>query len=73
MDEEYNAIWDAAMSTTDEAERIDLYNQAQDWLWTNYWHIPIMEYISAYAYNDNISELNIVGNWCANMRFIHLA
>lgn len=73
LDEDYNALWNAAFSTTDEAERIELYNQIQDWLWANYRHIPIMEYISAYAYNDNISELNIVGNWCANMRFIHLA
>jgi len=73
LDEDYNAIWNAAFSTTDEAERIDLYNQVQDWLWANYWHIPIMEYISAYAYNDRVAELNIVGNWCANMRFLHLA
>ena len=73
MDEDYNAIWDAAFSTTDEAERIELYGQCQDWLWENYWHIPVMEYISAYAYNEKVAELNIVGNWCANMRFIHLA
>ena len=73
MDPEYNAIWDAAFNTTDAAAREDYYKQAQTWLWNNYWHIPIMEYISAYAYNDRIEELNIVGNWCANLRFMHLA
>lgn len=73
LDPEYNAIWDAAFNTTDEATRVAYYQQAQTWLWNNYWHIPIMEYISAYAYNDRVAELNIVGNWCASLRFIHLA
>lgn len=73
MDEEYNAIWDAAFNTTDEAVRIAKYQEAQDWLWANYWHLPIMEYVSAYAYNDRVEQFNIVGNWCANLRFIHLA
>lgn len=72
-DEAYNVLWDNAMSTTDEQARITLYQQMQDMLWENYWHIPIMEYISAYAYNDRVAELNIVGNWCANLRFLHLA
>ena len=73
MDADYNAIWDAAFNTTDEAARLELYQQAQTWLWNNYWHIPVMEYISAYAYNDRVEELNIVGNWCASLRFLHLA
>lgn len=73
LDEGYNSIWDTAFSHTDESVRIQMYQQAQDWLWTNYWHIPIMEYISAYAYNDRVEELNIVGNWCASLRFVHLA
>lgn len=73
MDADYNAIWDAAFNTTDEQARIDYYKQAQSWLWSNYWHIPIMEYISAYAYNDRVEELNIVGNWCASLRFARLA
>lgn len=73
MDEAYNTLWDSAFNTTDQDARVKVYQQMQDVLWANYWHLPIMEYISAYAYNDRISELNIVGNWCASMRFIHLA
>ena len=72
-DAEYNAIWDAAFNTTDAAAREEAYKEAQIWLWNNYWHIPVMEYISAYAYNDRVEQFNLVGNWCANLRFIHLA
>ncbi|MGI5971271.1 MAG: ABC transporter substrate-binding protein [Oscillospiraceae bacterium] len=72
MDEQFNEWFDAALFTTDTAQREENYAKMQQWLHDNFQYIPVVEPTYSYAYRtDKISsvEIDSVGN--PNLNNIH--
>ena len=65
-DEDYNALYYAGLSTTDEEARWDIYREIDTWLWDHYLALPICEVNKAVVYNSRIASFPIsaVGRSC---------
>lgn len=58
LDPEFNALIVEGQNSIDMEVRNKAYSAADQWLYDNYFAIPVAETLSAYAYNDRISEFN---------------
>ncbi|MGI5971561.1 MAG: ABC transporter substrate-binding protein [Oscillospiraceae bacterium] len=72
MDEQYNEWFDAALFTTDRAQREENYAKVQQWLHDNFQSIPVVEPTYSYAYRtDKISSVEIDSVTNPNLNNIH--
>ncbi len=51
-DPDYNELLNQGLVTNDAAERDAIYQKVDDWLYDNYWVVPICERLEAYCYNN---------------------
>lgn len=67
---EINTLLTAGRLTVDPTERAEAYAQVQQYFYDNYEVVPVAEWNVAYAYNDTISELNLLDVSRPNLRFM---
>ncbi|MCD8322321.1 MAG: ABC transporter substrate-binding protein [Oscillospiraceae bacterium] len=71
LDDEYNAIYNRTLTTTDETERAEAYAELQQWLYDNYQAIPVCEPLYCYAYNTEVMTTD--GLSSVTKAYVHFA
>jgi ABC-type transport system substrate-binding protein len=72
-DEEYIALCDDSLASTDQAERDAAYAAIDDWLYDNYMLIPYCEIMEAWCYNSRIASLDMLNVGYSSLGNIKLA
>lgn len=72
-DPTYNDYVTAGITTTDVNTRKEAYIKADDWLYDNYWALPICERMEAYCFNSRISGIDLPAVQGISIAHIHFA
>lgn len=68
--EEINELLNAGRTTTDEAERAEIYGKVQDYFYETYNLLPLCEWSTAYAYDTGIESCEIAVTASPSLRYI---
>ena len=58
-DPDYNELLNKGLVVTDQAERDEIYKEVDNWLYDNYWCVPVCERLEGYCYNSSIASLDL--------------